>query len=242
MISNVEHSVSLHLIPQKIRENYSDFVLSHTTSYSQNYLAKSNADGLTYSVRVFDTESEFTKGDLDRAVTLFLQEIIFLCTKLGNFDAIKLEHFAISGGQIGFVTLPASLLQDCVSQGKEYKIEQLLEDLKGDLSFLRNSMKFKVNDVHCDDVYRTDDRFFLGDWAKLSFSAADTPTESLLRGLVEEVGKLGHAVNNSENLMQCSERLKVAWCSLFTNNISIYDMGTQTLSHVQGAEITEGII
>jgi WD40 repeat protein len=190
-------------------------------------------------------QSEFAKNDPDTAATLFLQEIIYLCTKLGKFDAIKLEHLTISDGQIGFVMLQHSHLKELLPRGLHQNIEQLMgdlrRDLRGELGFLKNTMKFTISDVNLEAVSRVGDQFFLGDWARLSLNERERPIEGLLEEMTEKIGKLGEVIIRSATPTDSINSMKVAWCSLITNIVSVYDFETQVISHKKGAEISEGV-
>ena len=166
-------SPKLISLPPGLLQTYTNFVERKEdpkSRYYKLYDATSIKDNLTYTIRVLDVESEFVKADRDRAITLFLQEIFYLCAKIGEAEAFKIEDFIFSEGRLAFV-LPCKTisLREMIKKGqcssKKFDVEKLLKKVISELDFLESSLKLKYIDIVPEKIYCWRDKFFPLDWA-----------------------------------------------------------------------------
>lgn len=179
------------LVPEKLRMKYTDFEVVAETSYYKIFQATSVLNLRRYSIRIFDLDSSFAKTDINDAATLFLQEILCLCLRLGKPDSsvVRIEDFAINTelNQIGFVLPAQRSLQDILSdcevsrQQPDLNVERLLKDVSSDLDFIYNRLKLHAPKVSPETIFylKDLDSFFLGDWASAQTSNKFLPEDGL---------------------------------------------------------------
>ena len=243
MVSKPDHS-ELRLIPQKIRDEYTGFRLSSETSYYKVYQAKSNLDGLVYSIRVLNVDSDTSKKDPDAAATLFLREIIYLCLRLSKIEDIKLDHFVISEGKIGFVLPQYFSIDQTLTEETRLNLNSLLQDIKADLHFLTSRLQLSKQDIELKDIYKINEEYVLGDWSNSSSVSKEesqkSSTDAKLNSLLKKLEQSGQTVQKSAWQQQTSSSTKVAWCSLISAQLSVYDSENDAMSYINGANLEEG--
>lgn len=182
MISNKEHYSSL---TPKIKYTYFDFELISQTNYYKIYEAKSVTTKQSFTIWALDTNSQFVRKDRNTASTLFIQEILRLCTRLQDSDAIIIEDFEIYESGMAFVfKQTCHSLQKCLLEPTESKIkfniESLVKDLVSDVNFLYKRMKLCEPELDLKNIYwmKESHIFMVGDW-----SATRTMTQEALESV-----------------------------------------------------------
>lgn len=160
-------------LPPKILQNYTNFVdktENHGTCHYKTFDATSIKNKRKYIIRVLNTESEFIKTNRDHVITLFLQELFYICTTIDNLHDFNIEDFTFAEGQIAFV-LPQKVvsLKDMISQAKAANevldVEESLKKIISELYFLEKRLKLTFNNIVPEKIFSLGDRFFLTDWA-----------------------------------------------------------------------------
>lgn len=174
---NNVHFTDFTSLPSQILQNYTNFIETkniHVPCYYKSFEAISIKDNLKYTIRVLDTESEYVKADRDKIMTLFLQETLYLCAKIGDLNALKIEDFTFSRGQVAFV-LPnkAVSLRDRISQAKsprkDFDVKLLMERIISELNFLESKLKLTNVDITTEKMLCLGDQIVLSDWAASQF-------------------------------------------------------------------------
>lgn len=160
------------MLPPKIINLYSGFELVSDSSYYKVFTAKSCIDGLKYSIRALDLESQLVQRDYSTAATLFIQEILRLCLRLGTSDVIIIENFEIYKGKIAFVSLPTLDLQNRAkdfvkASDPSLNIERMLKDIFSDIHFLYTRMNLSAIPIYPKNLCRLEgtSTYFLSDWS-----------------------------------------------------------------------------
>lgn len=111
-------NTSLKLIPSATQIHYKDFKEINDISSSSNYRtyhAISKTDGQLYMIRVLNLEGELYKKNRNQSVTLYLQDLLYLCTRFGrdhlkqdsdfitNADILDFKNFQVEGECMAFV-------------------------------------------------------------------------------------------------------------------------------------------
>lgn len=231
MINNIE-TISDLSIPPRIINSYSNFSLVATTSYYKIYEALSSSENKIHSIRVLDVNSDFFKRNRNIASTLFVQEILRLCTIVRQAGTIIIENFEIYEEKIAFVTKPYYPLFSPQTKNDKPKnlnpvdIEKMLKDTLADLGFIYvNMRKSDINSIKT-KIFRFNDseNFFIGDWT----TAPDCLDEDM-----ESVGdgkKMKAQNNMSKQLPKSQERMELEQNKAFDEIASdIFKLGLAAL-------------
>ena len=161
------------IIPPKTRLLYTDFRLNSRAHYFKIFSALAKIDSKSVSVRVLDFNSEFYCSNPNVASTLFIQELLRLCTL--HPESIIIEHFEICDKAIAFVTTPYLPLEHVVKEmenPQSLDIEKLIKDVLIDLNFLVYDMRLagqnSIIHIGFDNIYQISgtESYIVGDWAK----------------------------------------------------------------------------
>ena len=161
------------IIPPKTRLLYTDFRLISRAHYFKIFSALAKIDSKSVSVRFLDFNSEFYCSNPNVASTLFIQELLRLCTL--HPESIIIDHFEICDKAIAFVTTPYLPLEHVVKEmenPQSLDIEKLIKDVLIDLNFLVYDMRLagQNSTIHIgfDNIYQISgtESYIVGDWAK----------------------------------------------------------------------------
>ena len=171
-------------IPSKLRQACSDYkLISQTTTYAV-YEAKLLQNQQIVTIRALDTSAEAVKTNYAFAATLFVQELLRICSL--HPDLLFLNTFEIDlSGKMGFATLPYTSLRDELDNLQSAKangaiittfsgtksVKDLISDVLSDIEFLTT----KLNARNCHRIiniqniyhFKEKDTYFLGDWANI---------------------------------------------------------------------------
>jgi len=167
---SVIHSQFTNL-PSKILQNHRDFVEKkdiHGQCYYKSFEATCVHDNLRYIIRVLDTGSDFVNANRENIITLFLQEILYLCVKIEDREALKIEDFTFSDRHIAFVLPHAtSSLKDVYTHSKsEIKdVEKVLANIISELEFMKRKLKLTFPNIVSEKIFSLNGELFLADWA-----------------------------------------------------------------------------
>ena len=218
MVSGID---SDQIFSTTIQNNYYDnFVKVAQTSYYTVYAARSSKTNQACTIRMLDPQSEFVLKDHDAALTLFIQEIFHLLTRVGGSEQIIIQDFEIIGNRAALVTSPYYSLQKKIENPKEFDtkrvdIEKMLKEVASDIHFIYNRLNIPNLQVTLNNIFymQDTDAFFLGDWQgqqHLSTSKKEPTSEvySLGLSLLELTGvksidikRLSYESENCEGLL-----------------------------------------
>lgn len=157
--------------PDGIKTKYSDFTLISKTPYHSVYKAHLKEDPeKKYLIRILDVSNP--SYSFSHYATLFLREILYICTRVGNMEALKIEDFELDEKNIAFVMKELYPLNPDteLELRPAVDIKKLLKDVAIDLEFLKNTMKF--DDVKIDPkalfMENRTKTYFLSDWAAMA--------------------------------------------------------------------------
>lgn len=168
------------LLPPKIKLAYKDFTLISESVTQKVFEATCATTGQRHTIRLLDAESEIVKKDHNAAVTLFLQEILYLCSKIEDKTALIIERFEIHEHTIGFVMKPFYPLRLELSKQEERTklqndTEQIMKNLLADVKFLHTKMNSPDIALSLDNVFhlQNGNSFFIGDWGSALIRAEE---------------------------------------------------------------------
>ena len=222
-------------IPAKIKFLYSDFELVSQTSYYKVFKVKSNKNTeiLTkekkYAIRVLDLQSPFVQQDYDAAATLFLQELLHLCSRTTDQDAFLIEDFIISGQQIAFV----SLSYEQIPNGKQSEFikdpVKFFDDIASDVHSITkiDSLDFQFS---LQNIFRFNhmEEYFVGDWNTRAIVPVDDMKKSLGESTILKL--------NQSKISESIQNLSLSMITL-TQNVSF-----RTLLTISSIEEDKGYL
>ena len=157
----------------KIKLAYADTKLVSETEYCQTFDAISRTDNQKHTIRALNVTSEFYKENPNLAVTLFLQELLYLCTKFP--DAVMIESLeSTERGQFACAikhcqSLKQLMEKDKFDVTKEVDCDQLLKNVLSDVKFLLTKLKISYTlSIELQSIYQISETrcYFLSDWIK----------------------------------------------------------------------------
>ena len=155
-----------------IRQATEDKELSFSNHITYN--ATGCADARPYTIRLFNTASEIFEKDRDLALTLYLQELFYLCARFGAFtdrsqnisdDArnspiIDFKNFAVEGDKIAFVMKQTKSLKDLMNESnqgenhQEVDIEKMIQDVYTDIKYIDTRFATSSLEILPGSIYR----------------------------------------------------------------------------------------
>lgn len=159
-------SSSVPPLPSLIKSRFKDFTLLTDQNNISNslyllYSAVSISDGQPRTIRILNHASDLYPKNRSLAITLYLQELFYLCARFGSFlseagtygktkqdISIDFEEFAAEGDCFAFVMKETHSLAKILSnqqQKAEIDTEQMLKEVYASLNFIKS--RFKVTSV-----------------------------------------------------------------------------------------------
>ena len=177
-----------HLLPPKLKASHKDFKLVSEASYFKIIEAISLEEDCKHTIRLLDTESKLAKENYSKASTLFIQEALRLCLRVGNADAISVENFEMHKKLLAFVTKPYYPLE--LKEQRAPDTEKLLKEALLDISYLNEKLKLQDLNISSSNIYWMEysNTFFIGDW---STGVEASERYANLQSLSREVYALG---------------------------------------------------
>ena len=166
-------SLILNTLTPNIKLAYADIKLVSETEYCQTFDATSRRDNQKYTIRTLNITSEFYRENSNLATTLFIQELLHLCTKFS--DGVVIESFeAHEDGKLACAIRHCQSLQqlidkDKLTAAKEIDCERLLKDVLLDINFLLTKTRIsRTLSIELQSIYQMSGLkgYFLSDWAK----------------------------------------------------------------------------
>lgn len=156
-----------HISPPRINKLYTDFNLISRCSYYRVYQAKYSLTNEIHTIRMLDTECMFVKRNPEFASSLFIKEILFLCSRLGQPDSIVIENFEMSEGKIAFVSKNYSTVLPLKPNESKPNVKKMLKDIVQDIDFLYSKMNIRNLTIDPSRIcrFQDTDKFFYTDWA-----------------------------------------------------------------------------
>ena len=159
----------LNTLTPKIKLEYSDTKLVSETEYCQTFDAISRSDNLKYTIRTLNVTSQFYKENPNLAITLFIQELLYLCRKFP--DAVVIESFESSErGEFACAVKHCQSLKQLVEKDsgvtKEVDFDLLLKNVISDVKFLLSNLKISQTlNIELQSIYQMTERrgYFLSD-------------------------------------------------------------------------------
>lgn len=179
------------LFPPRLKKAYSNFILLEENSYYKVYEATLKQNNQIHTIRVLDADSCSVMRDYNAAVTLFLQEILYLCVRIKSKDSIIIENFEYFEGNIAFVMRHAKPLEALISADQTkpaIDLERMLKDLIFDIEFLSSKLQRDDIKVNPKSVWQVSKQYFIADWGASKHSNAhpsymETLTKTFTSGL-----------------------------------------------------------
>lgn len=150
-------------LPTKITNQYADVKPLSVTGYCKVYEGACRTTKEKFHIKILDKESQFYKADPSIAATMFIQELLRLCSI--HPSAVRIEDFSYDEQVIGYVTRKSSLLSE--SRKEPLNSEKLVSDLISELSFVHTKLKtpdrisFKAENIH---HIENSNCYFLSNW------------------------------------------------------------------------------
>lgn len=146
---------------------FSSYVVLHAISF---------ADEQPYTILLFNLHSKICAKNRDLALTLYLQEIFFLCARFGEYigkDQLKLnddnenpgnfmldfQNFTVEGDKIAFAMKQAHSLLELMEQNKEsakstiVDIEDMIEDMYASIHYANTRFGISNIDIRPETVF-----------------------------------------------------------------------------------------
>lgn len=133
-----------------------------------------------HMIRVFDTSIKFAQENFNLAATLFIQELLHLCSLQPESVFINTFEICEEGHKMAYATrscvsLSSQLADETGKTSIDPKspefIQHFLRDVLRDIEFLWKSLHLRkiAETVEPDDVYfmKETNTYFLGNWAKI---------------------------------------------------------------------------
>lgn len=136
----------LNTLTPKIKLLYSDTKLLSETEYCQTFDAVSKCDNEQYTIRTLNITFGFYKENPNLATTLFIQELLRLCTT--HPESIIIESFeSHDRGQFAYAMKHCRTLQGLVGKSKggalkEINFDLLLKNVMSDVKFCLKSSEY----------------------------------------------------------------------------------------------------
>ena len=171
------------------------------TSVFLTYSATSINDGQSYTIRVLNHESLSYKKNRNQALTLYFQELFYLCARFGTFTCEKensleicdskreyshvldLKNFAVEGENIAFVMKETQSLKSVLSNEEnksKIDVERLIKDVLASLSYINSNFTAPYISLTLENIYAVQDvalsgqpgfKYYIASWA------AEIPSE-----------------------------------------------------------------
>lgn len=160
-------------ITPRLKLTHADFTPLYESTYYRVYEANSLTTKARHIIRVLDTESDFYLKNPDTATTLFIQELLYLCTKFGEQSGLAIGDFEVFEGKIAVVMEKDACLMLSDEQPTQIKQKQslprMIQDVMSDLTFLHsnlklNELKLQLKQISFNAIRNT---FYLNDWPGL---------------------------------------------------------------------------
>ena len=189
-------SSNLPPLPSLIKSQFKGFTLitdkkSLSTSIFLTYSAVSVSDDQLYTIRFLNHESETYQKNRNTAVTLYFQELFYLCARFGSFlsekegvyDSMKQDslidfrNFCVEGDSIAFVMKESHSLSNILSNNREkpaLDTEKMLKEIYASLNFIKSRFDIATINMNPENVCvvrdsKTDDgapsfKYYLSGW------------------------------------------------------------------------------
>ena len=154
-------------IPSRLQETHKNFILISDSCYYKTYKGQLKSTGETHNIRVLNTESAQFQKDPDRATTLFLQEIFYLCTRLSKDDLVYPEYLSVQGQRITIVTKEYKFLEKKRDAAiSSVSPSKLIRDVEKDIDFLYKKAGLSNYHINPEKVCKFSgyDVYFLSEW------------------------------------------------------------------------------
>lgn len=155
----------------KLALMYSSVTYVDETESYRTYRASSNKSLEIHTIRVLNVDSTFYKSDPDRASTLFVQELLRLCST--SSEAVSVEAFEIHGNRIAYATKYCQTLQqllDDKTSRNGIDLDKLLKHVLDDVSFLLSKLQISnhITNIELESInyIKSTHKYFLSDWGK----------------------------------------------------------------------------
>lgn len=213
------------LIPSRIQNAYNDLRLVSEASYYKVFEATSKLSDERHTLRALDTQCIHYRKNSDVVMTLFIQEALYLCARIGQTEALVIENFEIEQERVVFVTKPFQSVRKTTANVAQ--IEKMINDVTADLSFLYSKLQF--TNFHMDQgkisFHQETNEFFWTDWgasltsigmkAKHEFEPFKLDNESIIPSvLLEDMYNLGIIALEISGIEFNKYLLDVSWGSL----------------------------
>lgn len=152
-------------LPPKVFSSYSEIELVTTTTSYYLFEGKSRSDNKFYNIRALHYNSKLAQEDPQAAITLFIQELLFLSK--AHPDSVIIEDFQITGKKVACVTKSCYSL-DTLKKEPAIDIKKLIKDVLSETEFLLSKLgtppprvslnKQRIFKIAGEEV------FFVGDW------------------------------------------------------------------------------
>lgn len=189
-------SSNLPPLPSLIKSQFKDFTLitdkkSLSSSIFLTYSAVSVSDDQLYTIRFLNHESETYQKNRNTALTLYFQELFYLCARFGSFlsqeegadgsmkqdSLIDFRSFCVEGDSIAFVMKESHSLSNILSNDKEkpaLDTEKMLKEIYASLNFIKSRFDIATINMNPENVCvvrdsKTDDgapiiKYYLSGW------------------------------------------------------------------------------
>ena len=160
------------LLPKVFIQRFVNFEQITDDKYfdDSNYIicsAESREEGQACTIWLFNHLSNLYDNDRDLALTLYLQEIFYLCCRFGeyneccqkseifrasNYPLIDFKNFVVDGERIGFVMQRSYSLDELAKKSKDKKaleridFAKMIEDVYTNLKYINS--RFGISNIH----------------------------------------------------------------------------------------------
>lgn len=194
----------LHIFPQKILNKFCNFEQTRTLSYYKEFKATLIDTSESFTIRTLDSSSSLYQSNPSLAQTLFIQELLRLCS-ISPY-AIRIEDFEIDQEKFAYSTnLQVSLKDDYMqvanTVNSEKEIEKLIKDISKDIQFLKVDLKASKLSIDVEKImkFQGSDRYYLKDWAWV-LNVGDEQSKAKKSDQNQEIVDLGLAIVELGNL------------------------------------------
>lgn len=158
------------IIPPKLLTQFKDISLLHETPYSKIFRAVKIANNEIYTLRALDIFSQAYLKNADETTTLFMQEVLHICLKIGSADSHysnAFSHLQTSGKMMAFaLEFSCRPISEVPLEDIRTKIEQIISDLEADVKHLSKQVQITDHAMKLQNIYycKPKDKYFLANW------------------------------------------------------------------------------
>lgn len=174
----------MSLLPKTIKDTFQNLVQiteEQLVRFSNHlvYSATHTGNNQPYTILLFNHKSAIFETNRDLALTLYLQEIFFLCSRFGEHTGINqlaagdktiaatshvespfldFKNFAVEGDNIAFVMKYTQSFKNLMSSSQEgqtrvFDIEKMIEDVYASVKYINTRFGVSHIDIRSESLY-----------------------------------------------------------------------------------------